>query len=90
MDKVSKKYSGIGIFNHLAKFCDSRINDKIRNFINHKDYLTATTYNARISLGLDTVEINKREQIKRNRNKKMVGNMEVKSQLTTTCIINCC
>lgn len=62
MDKVSEKYSRIGIFHHLAKFRDDRINNKIRNFINHKDYLTA--YNARTSLGIDTAEIIKREQIK--------------------------
>ncbi len=62
MDKVSEKYSRIRIFHYLAKFCDDRINNKIRNFINHKDYLTA--YNARASLGIDTAEIIKREQIK--------------------------
>jgi hypothetical protein len=61
-DNVSGKYSLIGIFHHLAKFSDSRINDKVRNYINHKDYLTA--YNARTSLGIDTTEIIKREQIK--------------------------
>ena len=61
-DKVSEKYSQIGIFHHLAKFCDSRINDEIRNYINDKDYLTA--YNARTSLGIDTAEIINREQIK--------------------------
>ena len=61
-DKVSEKYTQIGIFHHLAKFCDSRINDKIRNYINDKDYLTA--YNARISLGIDAAEIINREQIK--------------------------
>lgn len=61
-DKVSEKYSQIGIFHHLAKFCDSRINDKIRNYINDKDYLTA--YNARTSLGIDTADLIKREQTK--------------------------
>ncbi|MCF7559212.1 hypothetical protein L3X39_01075 [Sabulilitoribacter multivorans] len=61
-DNVSEKYSRIGIFHHLAGFSDSRINDKIRNFINHEDYLTA--YNARTSLGIDTAEIVNREQIK--------------------------
>jgi len=58
-DNASERDSRIGIFHHLARFCDSRINDKIRNFINHKDYLTA--YNARTSLGIDTVEIVNRE-----------------------------
>ena len=62
MDKISEKYSRIGIFHHLAKFRDSQINDKIRNFINHQDYLTA--YNARTSLGIETAELIKREQIK--------------------------
>ncbi|WP_299118265.1 hypothetical protein [uncultured Tenacibaculum sp.] len=62
MDKVSEKYSRIGIFHLLVKFSDNRINNKIRNFINHKDYLTA--YNARTSLGINTNEIIKREQIK--------------------------
>ncbi len=62
IDNVSEKYSRIGIFHHLAKFSDSRINDKIRNFINHKDYLIA--YNARTSLGIETTELIKREQIK--------------------------
>lgn len=61
-DNVTEKYSRIGVFHHLAGFCDSRINDKIRDFINHKDYLTA--YNARTSLGIDTAEIVNREQIK--------------------------
>lgn len=61
-DNVSDKYSLIGIFHHLAKFCDSRINDKIRNYINHEDYLTA--YNARTSLGIDTADLIKQEQIK--------------------------
>lgn len=59
-DKVSEKYSRITIFHYLSQFQDARINDKIRNFINDKDYLTA--YNARTSLGIDTTEIIKREQ----------------------------
>lgn len=61
-DKISGKYSLIGVFHILSQFCDSKINDKIRNYINHKDYLTA--YNARTSLGIDTTEIIKREQLK--------------------------
>jgi len=61
-DKISEKYSRIRIFHHLAKFCDSQINNKIRNFINHKDYLTA--YNARTSLGIDTKEILGRDREK--------------------------
>jgi hypothetical protein len=61
-DNVTKKYSRTLIFYYLAEFCDSRINDKIRNYINHEDYLTAT--NARKSLGINTSDILKREQIK--------------------------
>jgi hypothetical protein len=70
-DKVLEKYTRIGIFYHLAKFCDSRINDKIRNYINHKDYLTA--YNARTSLGINTADLIKREQIKNGIGTKKCG-----------------
>jgi hypothetical protein len=66
-DNISEKYSRIGIFHHLTKFRDSRINEKIQNYINHNDYLTA--YNARISLGIDTEEIIKREQLKKGNGK---------------------
>jgi len=62
LDEVTEKYSQILIFHYLSRFMDSRINEKIRGFINHKDYLTA--YNARTSLGIDTSEVIKREQIK--------------------------
>ena len=61
-DNISEKFSRIGIFHHLAGFNDSRINDKIRTFINHKDYLTA--YNARTTLGIDTTAFVKRRRIK--------------------------
>ena len=61
-DNVTEKYSRTLIFYYLAEFCDSRINDKIRNYINHEDYLTAT--NSRRSLGINTSDIVKREQIK--------------------------
>ena len=61
-DNVTDKYSRIQVFYNLAGFSDSRINDKIRSFINHKDYLTA--YNARTSLGIDTEEWLKKRQIK--------------------------
>ena len=61
-DNVTEKYSRTLIFYYLAQFCDSRINDKIRNYINHEDYLTAT--NARRSLGINTSDIVKREHLK--------------------------
>jgi len=61
-DNVTEKYSQIGIFHQLAKFNDTRINEKIRNFINHKDYLIA--YNARVSLGIDTAELVNNERIR--------------------------
>jgi hypothetical protein len=66
-DNVSEKYSLISIFHYLSQFRDPRISEKIRNFINHKDYLIA--YNARRCLGIDTSEIVKREQ---NKNKTKV------------------
>jgi hypothetical protein len=69
MDGVTEKYSLIETFYHLAKFADSRINEKIRNYINHKDYLIA--YNARTSLGMDTSTLVNRKRIdKGNETKK--------------------
>jgi hypothetical protein len=59
---VTEKYSLIQTFYYLSYFSDSRINEKIRTYINHKDYLTA--YNARTSLGIDTKEIIERERRK--------------------------
>jgi hypothetical protein len=61
-DNVKEKHSRIAIFHYLTRFQDSRINEKIKGFINHKDYLTA--YNARRSLGIDTKEIVNRERSK--------------------------
>jgi hypothetical protein len=61
-DNVKEKYSRITIFQYLTRFQDSRINEKIKGYIDHKDYLTA--YNARTSLGIDTKEIVNRERSK--------------------------
>ena len=59
-DNVTEKYTLIFIFHYLSNFNDSRINEKIRTYINHRDYLTA--YNARTSIGIDTKEIIERER----------------------------
>jgi hypothetical protein len=64
-EKITEKYTRIGIFHCLSRFQDSRINEKIRKFINHEDYLTA--YNARTSLGLDPKEIIERDRSKNKR-----------------------
>jgi hypothetical protein len=56
------------MFYYLSRFTDSRINEKVESFINHKVYLVA--YNARTSLGIGTAEIIKREQIKNGIEKK--------------------
>ena len=61
-DNVTEKYTLIFIFHYLSNFNDSRINEKIRTYINHRDYLTA--YNARTSIGIDTKEIIEREREK--------------------------
>ena len=61
-DNVKEKYSRIAIFHYLTRFQDSRINEKIKGYIDHSDYLTA--YNARTSLGIDTKEIVNRERLK--------------------------
>ena len=61
-DNVKEKYSRITIFHYLSQFQDSRINDKIRSYIDNSDYLTA--YNARTALGIDTKEIVNRERNK--------------------------
>jgi hypothetical protein len=62
MDNVTEKYSRTSMFHYLSRFSDSRINEKIRDFINHKDYLVA--YNARTSLGINTADLIKRERNK--------------------------
>ncbi len=64
-DNIKEKYSRISIFHYLSQFQDSRINEKIRSYIDNPDYLTA--YNARTALGIDTKEIVNRE---RRKNKK--------------------
>lgn len=55
LKKVSGSYTLIEVFYYASRFNDSRINNEIRKFINHKDYLVA--YNARKYLGLSTKEI---------------------------------
>ena len=67
MDNVTEKYSRTSMFHYLSRFSDSRINEKIQDFINHKDYLVA--YNARTSLGVDTADL-----IKKGRNKSETEN----------------
>jgi hypothetical protein len=61
-DNVSEKYTRTSIFHYLAIFNDPGIKEKVKNYINHEDYLTA--YNARTSLGIDTKEIVERERKK--------------------------
>jgi hypothetical protein len=61
-NSVSEKYSLMLIFHYLSRFNDPRIKEKVRSFINHKDYLIA--YNARTSLGIDTKDLIEREQLK--------------------------
>lgn len=61
-DNVKEKYSRITMFHYLTRFQDSRINENIKGYIDHKDYLTAC--NARITLGIDTKEIVNRERSK--------------------------
>ena len=63
--KISDSYSLTSAFHHLRTFNDPRLQNEVKEFINHKDYLV--TYNARISLGINTKEIIDRE---RGRNKK--------------------
>lgn len=47
--RISDKYSLISMFYYLAKMNDKRINDLIRQYENHADYLLS--YNAKRSLG---------------------------------------
>lgn len=61
-DNVSEKYTRISLFHYLSKFNDTRIKEKVKNYINDEDYLIA--YNARTSLGIDTKEIVQRERRK--------------------------
>lgn len=64
-DRITNDYGRISMFYYLVKFNDKEINDKIRTFFDHPDYLTA--YNARQCLGLDTTEVVERERAKRNK-----------------------
>jgi hypothetical protein len=54
LQKISEKYILIDTLYYASRFNDSRINNKIRTFINHNDYLIA--YNARRYLGISTKE----------------------------------
>jgi len=62
-ENVTEKYSLISTFHHLARFQDSRIKEKIRSYINDKDYLIA--YNSRTSLGIETKDLIERERAKK-------------------------
>lgn len=64
-NKVRNKHVRISMFHYLSSFLDTDLNEKVRSYINHSDYLTA--YNARRALGMDTQEIVDRE---RSKNKK--------------------
>ncbi len=66
-NSVSGKYSLMLIFHYLSRFNDPRIKEKVRSFINHKDYLIA--YNARTSLGIDTKDLIERERAKKTKKK---------------------
>lgn len=59
-DSVSERYSLMHIFHYLSRFNDPRIKEKVKSYINHKDYLIA--YNARTSLGIDTKDLIERER----------------------------
>jgi len=60
MDGVTEKYSLTLMFYYLSDFTDSRINAKIREFTNHKDFLIAS--NAKSSLGIDKPEFIKNKK----------------------------
>tara|TARA_R110000868_G_scaffold408910_1_gene693193 strand:+ start:815 stop:1336 length:522 start_codon:yes stop_codon:yes gene_type:complete len=53
--RVRGKYSLIPLFWTLRSFCDDRINERIRKYINHRDYLVS--YNAKVALGIPTNSI---------------------------------
>ncbi len=59
---VTEKYTLIFTFHYLSRFQNSKIKEKIKTYINNKDYLIA--YNARTSLGIDTKELIERERTK--------------------------
>jgi hypothetical protein len=60
--KLSDKYQLISFFHTLRLFDLPNINERIKSYIDHKDYLIA--YNARTALGLDVTELIKQEQQK--------------------------
>ncbi|KAF2327388.1 hypothetical protein [Flavobacterium daemonense] len=59
---VTEKYTLLSTFHYLSRLNDPRIKEKIRSYINHKDYLIA--YNARTSIGIDTKDLIEREREK--------------------------
>ena len=63
IENVTEKYTLTLIFHYLSRFQDSRINEKVLAYINHKDYLIA--YNARTSLGIETKDLIGRENSKK-------------------------
>ena len=59
-ENVKEKYTLISTFHYLSSLNDPEIKEKIRTYINHKDYLIA--YNARTSIGIDTKDLIARER----------------------------
>ena len=62
-ENVTEKYSKILTFHYLSRFRDARINEKVKSYINDKDYLIA--YNARTSIGIETKDLLEIEETKR-------------------------
>jgi predicted secreted Zn-dependent protease len=67
-ENVKEKYSLISTFHYLSSLNDPEIKEKIRTYINHKDYLIA--YNARTSIGIDTKDLITREREKKKNKSK--------------------
>ncbi len=63
LGNIKDKYLLVPIFHYLKTFNDKDINNKIKEFINHSDYLIA--YNARTASGIDTKELIERENSKK-------------------------
>lgn len=61
-ENVTEKYTKILIFHYLSRFKDTRIKEKIKSYINDKDYLIA--YNARTSIGISNKDVIEREREK--------------------------
>ena len=66
--KITDKYVLIGMFYYLAGFNDTRINQRIKSYYKHNDFLLA--YNSKRAMGID-VEIKK---IKTGHNKRASRN----------------